>query len=215
MNYKLDAMAGDNFTDVAEKAKEIATEKKVTVEFDFNTITCLVDSKTKLEWLLRDYHNAHRMEWKTIGTDCVAKYDARTKAELHKRNVAAEIDEKERALFAEKVKGINIELTDEKGWNETVEKNSDPYGKAAVDYAEGWAKLMQVEITNGKTLIECAEKTSHELGFLGITGFMYGCVVGILSQCWKHGEELRKWHNKDYGHEGDGVVNPAILTVLK
>ena len=72
---------------------------------------------------------------------------------------------------------------------------------------------MQVEIANGKKLIECAEPTSFQLGFLGITGFMYGAAVAILSKCWKHGEELRKWHNKEYNHEGDGVINPAILSV--
>ena len=47
----------------------------------------------------------------------------------------------------------------------------------------------------------------------GITGFMYGCAVNILSQCWEYGEVLRKWHNKEYDYEGDGVVNPAIMTV--
>ena len=92
-------------------------------------------------------------------------------------------------------------------------KNTDPYGACVYVYAEGWAKLMQREIAKGKTVAECAQKTSHELYFLGITGFMYGAAVSILSHCWKYGEELRKWHNKDYGHEGDGVVNPAILTI--
>jgi hypothetical protein len=62
-------------------------------------------------------------------------------------------------------------------------------------------------------LREIAEPTSFELGFLGITGFMYGAAVQILSKCWKHGEDLRKWHNNEYGHEGEGVVNPAILTL--
>ena len=47
----------------------------------------------------------------------------------------------------------------------------------------------------------------------GITGFMYGCAVNALSQLWEYGEELRKWHNKEYNYNGDGVVNPAILTV--
>lgn len=44
---------------------------------------------------------------------------------------------------------------------------------------------------------------------------MYGMAVSILSQCWKYGEFLRKWHNKEYGYEGDGVVNPAVMTVKK
>ena len=106
-----------------------------------------------------------------------------------------------------------IELKDIEGWNKSREANTDPYGKAALDYAEGWAKLMQIEISKGNKLVSVAEKTSHELGFMGITGFMYGCAVNLLSQCWIHGEELRKWHNKEYGHEGDGVVNPAVLTI--
>lgn len=42
---------------------------------------------------------------------------------------------------------------------------------------------------------------------------MYGYAVSILSQCWEYGEYLRKWHNKEYGYDGDGVVNPAIMTV--
>lgn len=40
-----------------------------------------------------------------------------------------------------------------------------------------------------------------------------GCAVSILSQCWEYGEYLRKWHNKEYGYDGDGVVNPAVMTV--
>ncbi|WP_239255521.1 hypothetical protein [Listeria ilorinensis] len=42
---------------------------------------------------------------------------------------------------------------------------------------------------------------------------MYGAAVAALAHCWKYGEELKKWHNGQYGHEGDGVVNPAIITV--
>lgn len=60
-----------------------------------------------------------------------------------------------------------------------------------------------------------ADRLSLEADTEGITGFMYGASVGILSKCWEYGEELRKWHNKEYDYEGYGVVNPAILTVSK
>ena len=66
-----------------------------------------------------------------------------------------------------------------------------------------------------KDLVLIADEASKVADIEGITGFMYGCAVNTLSQLWKYGEELRKWHNKDYGYEGDGVVNPAILTVSK
>lgn len=63
-------------------------------------------------------------------------------------------------------------------------------------------------------LADCVKQyDKHEADTEGITGYMYGCAVSILSQCWKYGEYLRKWHNKEYNYDGDGVVNPAILTI--
>jgi len=34
---------------------------------------------------------------------------------------------------------------------------------------------------------------------------MYGAAVAILSKVWKHGEELRRWHNlkTQIGDEGE------------
>lgn len=223
---KLDSWKlGGTFDNVAQKAKEIAKEKNQTVSFDFNGIECIVDANTDLGLLWRDYANAHLMDWKIVGVDMMPIYSDDIKAEMARRQKAQderhekqqqEYQQKanaEKSAYEEKTKSVKIELLNPELWNDCREKNQDPYGKCAVDYAESWAKLMQVEMTNGKSLIECAEKTSHELGFYGITGFMYGAAVSMLSSCWKHGEELRKWHNKEYKHEGDGVVNPAIMTI--
>lgn len=158
----------------------------------------------------------------------MAEYEPNVQAEYIKRSTArdeaqakasAEYKarmERERNTFEEKVKGITIELSDEALWNDLVQTNStDAYSKCCVDYAEGWAKLMQVEIATGKTVVECANSVTSYLDFMGITGYMYGAAVSMLAKCWKHGEELRKWHNKEYNHEGDGVVNPAILTLSR
>ena len=100
-------------------------------------------------------------------------------------------------------------------WDKMVANNSDPYGIGVVEYARRWAKYMQTLIAEGKSVMEIAKQASYDADIEGITGFMYGCAVRSLSQCWKYGEELRKWHNKDYGCEGDGVVNPAVLTIKK
>jgi hypothetical protein len=222
-NFKLETSCGNTFKDVAQTAKKMAIE--IVVEFDFNGVKCLVDKNTNLNYLFRDFKNSWTMGWKTVGPNCVTKYDKKTQAELKRltkieEEESAKVDEEyrkkyadEKAIFDEKIAGIELELKDIEGWNKNREVNTDPYGKAALDYAEGWAKLMQVEIAKGNKLIDIAEKTSFELGFMGITGFMYGCAVNILSHCWVHGEELRKWHNKEYGHEGEGVVNPAVLTI--
>ena len=86
-NYILETSGGDSFNKVAEKAKQIAKEKNVIVEFDFNGIKCLVNDKTYLNGLNRDYENAHIMEWKTIGYECKFSYDCDTEIKLRTRQL--------------------------------------------------------------------------------------------------------------------------------
>lgn len=106
----------------------------------------------------------------------------------------------------------------EQDYQDWLNKNTDGCGRACFTYAERWAEMLEKEIENSddsieKVMIDKADKFSREADVEGITGFMYGCAVSILSQCWKYGEELRRWHNGEYNYDGDGVVNPAILTI--
>lgn len=222
---KYPTSAGDSFNTVAERASMIAASRNAVVEFLFNEVKCLVDAKTNLDYLYRDYANSWLMGWKSVGPECPEVHSPEIEAEMAMRKKARDEkqaaqeaewrqkDEAERKAFELKTAGVEIELSDRAGWDSWKAKNCDPYGNCCFVYAESWAKLMQKEIASGKRLRDIAESTSFELGFLGITGFMYGAAVSILSKCWIHGEELRKWHNKEYNHEGEGVVNPAILRV--
>lgn len=105
----------------------------------------------------------------------------------------------------------------EEKYQEGIKNNQDAYGRAVYDFAKRWAELMEKDIDacGAPTAAAIAnfENRCRQADTEGITGFMYGCAVNILSQCWEYGEILRKWHNKEYGYEGDGVVNPAILTI--
>lgn len=229
-NFKLDTGAGDSFSRVAEKAKAISENKNRIVEFEFNGVNCLVNKTTNLDWLYRDYSNSWTMEWKTVGPICVEEYDTETKSILFGRRKADEEKQQERTKELEKrdaqqkekadaiIDGVVLQIITgkEKEYEEYVAKNSvDGYSRGVVDYAEYWAKLMQVEIGKGNAIAEIAEDSQKHLSFLGITGFMYGCAVSALAHFWVHGEELRKWHNKEYGVKEDngGVVNPAIFTI--
>ena len=100
-------------------------------------------------------------------------------------------------------------------WNAWVENNKDPYGRHVITFAERWANLMEhdINISGMSKAVRLFEDRSHQADTDGITGFMYGCAVQILSDVWEYGETLRKWYNKEYGYKGDGVVNPAILTI--
>lgn len=113
-----------------------------------------------------------------------------------------------------------MEFKNEAEWKECVAKNTDPYGMAINSFAENWANLMEKRMAGGETVEACAKQASHDADPDGITGFMYGCAVSILSSCWKHGEELRRWHNIDtqIGNEGEkanesgGTLDPAVVT---
>ena len=81
-------------------------------------------------------------------------------------------------------------------WITGLQNNTDPYGSAVYRYAETWANLMEVKMEQGMKIEQIAEDCSDEADTEGITGFMYGCAVQILSNCWEHGEELRRWHKR-------------------
>lgn len=105
----------------------------------------------------------------------------------------------------------------EESYQKGLDNNQDPYGRGVYTFAVRWAELLEKDIEESgdacKSIIENANRRSREADTEGITGFMYGCAVNILSQVWEYGEILRKWHNKEYNYDGDGVVNPAILTI--
>lgn len=108
-----------------------------------------------------------------------------------------------------------MKCLDEKAYVDWKANNVDPYGSEIFRFAEAWADLMEQEIALGKQIPDIAEETSKKADTSGITGYMYGAAVNVLALCWEHGEPLRKWHNHEYGHDGAGVVNPAILVIGK
>ena len=114
--------------------------------------------------------------------------------------------------------------SNQEAWDADYNANkNDGYGAAALSFANRFARFLETKINEGlavgKTVRQVLEESGNEMSHVadveGITGFMYGCAVGCLVRCWKYGEDLRKWHNKEYGVNEDakGVVNPAILTI--
>ncbi len=45
-----------------------------------------------------------------------------------------------------------MKLANEAGWQAAREANTDPYGKAVLDFAERWADAMEARMTAGETL---------------------------------------------------------------
>jgi len=109
-----------------------------------------------------------------------------------------------------------MELKSASEWKKYVDANKgDEYGEAVLKFAERWANGIEKRMKGGETLKACARSVSKEANKgIGITGFMYGLGVLILSKVWKWGDELKAWHNERYGKPAKGgVANPAVMTV--
>lgn len=235
---KLDIGWGKDFYQAVKYGIEEATIKCEDVWFEFNGVIVVLAKESNLDLIYRDWSrgmSGYLGKKPTVGPYPVpiltqteidsdnkieAENEAARQAMLSERN-------KEEKLKRDKLKSIlansgGMEFSDKSGWDTFVNANKDGgYGEGIIKYAEKWARLMQKEMSNGKTLAKCASDTSYAADDEGITGFMYGVAVAILSKCWKHGEQLRRWHNKDtqIGTEGDkanengGVLNPAMLNI--
>jgi hypothetical protein len=205
------------------------------VTFDANGIRIVVAANSKAELIYRDWRRAisgcinpeYVGPWpEATLTKEEQERDAEIQAQKEKEREAfydkirAKQEAKTKALEKKLSSAAEIDLVNKPLWDEGLVKNKDFYGRGVYIYAERWARLMQLGIKSGKQLEDIAEKTSREADVDGITGFMYGCAVSILSQGWKYGEDLRRWHNKkiQIGNEGDraneegGVLNPAMLS---
>lgn len=206
-----------------------------SVTFAFNGVIVSVRGDSSPDLVYRDWSRAMSgYIGKKIGpfytaflTESQKADDARVEAENEERRQASqrEYDAKAAAKKSSVMARLDqtpaMRFKNKRAWDDTVAKNRDGYGGGVMIYAEQWARLMELEISHGKRLEEITKATSFEADTEGITGFMYGCAVSILSQSWIYGEELRCWHNlktqlRDEGekaNESGGVLNPALLSL--
>lgn len=148
---------------------------------------------------------------------------------LRQEEYRREREAKQAAFEAKLAVAPPFEVSDQEAWDEYKRKNDDReggplgpgYGVRIMSYAEEWARVMQAEMAAGKKLADIMEPTSFEASYDGISAAMYGAAVHVLSQCWVHGEELRRAHNLKHqiGDEGEhandegGTLDPAFIHV--
>lgn len=105
----------------------------------------------------------------------------------------------------EYMKTEELQFKDEeacKFWDNLVEANSESgYSSCVIYYAEHWAKFMQYFMTKygGVEFTQIVREASDATGINRTTGNILGSTVKLLSRVWKHGEELQKWYDKEYG----------------
>lgn len=211
---RMEVFAGNTIYSACDEAVEMAKRELCNVEFEFNeqqlTATPDTDPKALAKQFMDECNRRH------------AEYIASPEYKRQQEEYARKERERDNALTVALAGAPeHMTLRDPEGWKKSCEVNNDGYGGAVMTYAERWARLMEARMSKGERIADMAEECSHLADSEGITGFMYGCAVSILSKVWQHGEALRLWHNlkTQIGTEGEkanesgGVLNPAILSV--
>lgn len=201
---------GESITDVAGLLVSFARASCKPARAIFNDIEIVANPGDEAAAIVASYHHecdTRRQTWE---------------ASPEGQEVLRECQEAQRrAAEAMREPLREFGLIDAESWHHHVEVNSDPYGSGVVRFAARWASMMEARIADGAELAAIAKEASHEADTEGISGFMYGAAVSILSTVWEHGEALRRWHNLDMqihdegekANEAGTVLNPALLTI--
>ncbi len=206
------------------------------VQTEFNGVTIYADANSHADLLYRDWNRALFGYIKgPVGphpADRLTPAELASDAEVEKQNEKRHEESdrqyrekavREKAEYENAIASAPVMERNEAEWKKGVEaQKGDGYGLGVYGFAEAWARLMQAKLAEGKQIAESADECCSlaDKGF-GISGFMYGAAVSVLSHCWKHGEELRRWHNlktqiRDEGERANktgGVLNPALLSI--
>lgn len=211
---QLEVYAGNTIYSACDEAVKMAKDESCNVVFDFNDqkITATPDSDPAA--LAKGFMDE--------GARRRAEYEASPEFKRSEEEYAQKQRDRETKLSAI-LEGApeHMTLRDAEAWQKSCEANSDSYGGAVMTYAERWARLMEARMSKGERIADIADECSHLADSEGITGFMYGCAVSILSKVWQHGEALRVWHNLktqlhnegERANEAGGVLNPALLSI--
>ena len=213
--------SGDNITNIISEMVSRANAYNIRVTCVFNDVQFTVDPGMSTEatyQLWRAEMDRQSQQWSKSMKAEVSRRESKAREE---RDVVR--GQKVRAMLEHEK--IQVPWYKRSAFNKAVRLNSaDGYSAATVKFAIAWAVAMQQALRQGKKIGDVAEELSQEVDYEGITGFMYGFAVSFLAKFWKHGEELRRWHNLDtqLGNEGeqankkkDAVLNPALLSISR
>ena len=211
---QMEVYAGNNISSTCGEAVEMAKRERCNVEFEFNGQFILATPESDPIILTKNFTN----ECERRHAEFIASPECRQQQEECERKQREHESTLNSALADAPA---HMTLRDPAGWKQAKEANGDPYGSAVMAYAERWARLMEARMAKGERISDIADDCSHLADSDGITGFMYGCSVAILSKVWQHGEALRLWHNlktqiRDEGvkaNESGAVLNPAIISI--
>ena len=229
--YRLEMNYHSVITDAVKEAIMAANVFDELVKFHFNGVNITVHGGSNARAALRDIRRARngyidkdvgpyyrpklKMADRANDRRLHARYKRKNQKEQKKREAEALIH-KER-VEAKLAGAPAIDVSDPVHWQAMF---ADKQGYwLIIDYADCWGRLMQLEMLQGKTLEEAAEATADEADIFGASGSVLDMALLLLVKYWKHGEQLRRWHNlrhlgSEKGEEANAKPHAVVSTVI-
>ena len=206
--------AGEEISDAALKIVNMSERSGKKVKMQFNGVELIANVDSISADIVNEYHNEldreqqEREDWLNNTPEGQAQ-----KQENEERTRKYEED-RDRSINEGILEFTLLDTAEARdAWQNWLDNNQEGYGAAIMRYTARWANYMERAIEMDNRLEDIADKRSHDADLEGITGFQHGAAVNMLSKVWIYGDDLRKWHNKEYDYDGEGTVNPALLTI--
>jgi hypothetical protein len=99
------------------------------------------------------------------------------------------------------VEGVELQIKQglEPRYAQWARDSQDSYARAAIDFAQLWAKLMQLRMLDGSRVADIAGQAAEDANVGKTWGGAYVAAAVGLGCYWVHGEELLVWFRKQ-GH---------------
>lgn len=203
---------GSRIIDVVDEAIKIAEQRNCEISFEIHDVTIVVNGESNPWLIFRDVQRAlHGYIEKSVGpapnlirSRQEQQSDARIETENQRKRSQrareyAEKTQQRRQEIEERLKHApEMKFSNSSVWIAAQAAYQHDIRMADIlPYAQRWARIMQLEIREGKLLRDIWESTSYEVDFENIFGPCQVIAGQLLVQCWVHGVELGKLYNRE------------------
>lgn len=224
-NIEIDLMLGTSIDDAEYVVQNMFSNCSMfkgikTVSFKFNEIGYICNELNASN-IVKNYERGTSFSYALYQKEQEEymkspEYIAKRAKELKKFRREKRVIDKVKDLYQSQKLEFSIPNDKVRDWKKCKEINStDEYNKCIIDYAVLMTQFMEfLHKYHNRSVAQSFDIASHYSNSLyGVTGYMHGAAVNIISNLWKYGEEVRVYHNKMFNYSGDGVVNPAVISI--
>lgn len=198
-----------SFNSMLSHAIQLAKDTRSVVRFRFKEATVYVDRKSdpvrvRRAWLLQRRRGIINPTSLNISPS-----PAKARTVCTKR--ANYLDGRIAELQARLAEAPAMDFIDPMGWENERMLTRDPQWERVRQYSERWARLMQLEMLQGRSIAQVAQRCAKEADIEAISSLELKSAANILWMYWRHGEELCRWYDSEHRRSARAAIGADVV----